>query len=138
MRPLARGGVHPTAIKIDEGFMALKSPAGAEAMDDRLAEHVLDRCGQGLGSVEDGQDGPAGVQAEVSRSPVIRSVTTAAFSVELHPERVLGPVDAVQPFAHQLGQGLSVAATNRLGTADSDVAAATSSTACPAGSSPWG
>ena len=77
--------VHPTSIKIDEGFMALKSPAGAEAMDDRLAEHALDRCGQGLGSVEDGQDGPAGVQAEVSRSPVIRSVTTAAFSVEPAP-----------------------------------------------------
>ena len=98
------------AIKIDEGFMALESLAGAEAMDDRLAEHVLDRRGHGLGSVEDGQGWACWCPGRGRAAPVIRPVATAAFSVE--------PPSA---------------ATNRPETADFGAAAATSSTARPGG-----
>jgi hypothetical protein len=64
-------------------------------VDERLAEHVLHGLGQGLGAVEDGQDGPGGVQAALTQpSDQVGDHGGVLGRALLYPERVLGPVDA--------------------------------------------
>ena len=100
-----------------------------------------------------------------SRSPVIRSVTRVAFSVEpsstasgcltpsmpmpsattqvCSPKCTPSTMNATRSRSSRRrvissASAVSVAATNRRDTADLEVAAACASTACPAGSSPRG
>jgi hypothetical protein len=100
-------------------------------MDERLAEDVLDRAGQGLGPVEHGEDGLGDIQATVAQpGDQVRDQGGVLGRALLHRERVLGPVDAdaqgddagvpaevhpvdherdqvqvIQPPGHQLSQG---------------------------------
>ena len=65
------------------------------ALDERLIEHVLDRAGQRLGAVQDGQDGLGDVQAALTQpGDQVRDQGRVLGRALLDRQRVLDAVDA--------------------------------------------